>query len=158
MDSSFTSSSFSSAEVAEQYLGNINENRELASEIALDKKHGRCLDVSIDRQSSQKGRILVQAQSGQPVGIVKGRNWVLRSGDVMMTRSPQRVLIQLTTQQVIALQIDPKAYNSPVRQMNLGHVMGNQHWPMTMVDETLYVEITDDADRIESTLREIVEA
>ena len=146
-----------SAEVADKYLGNVNEDRDLQSQVALDQKHSRCLEVFIDRIDARKGRILAQTQAGQPVGLVKSREWILRDGDVMMTQRQQRVLIRLKQQQVIALQFDRKAYNSPVKLMSLGHAMGNQHWAVIRIGETLYVEITADADRKEATLREIVE-
>lgn len=154
-------------EVADRYLGNISEDRALESEVALDQKHERCLEVFIDRQDARKGRIFAKAQvssqassnsSSISVGIVKGRDWVLREGDVMMTQRQQRVLIRLKQQQVIALQFDRKVYNSAVKLLRLGHAMGNAHWSVVMVGETLYVEVTADVSRMEATIREMVES
>ena len=156
-DSVAMSDSSAATEVAEQYLGNVNEDRTLQSQIALDRKQACCLEVFIDRSDARKGRIFAQTQSGQSVGIVKSRDWILRDGDVMMSANQRRVLIRLKQQQVIAIQFDRKAYNSPVRLMSLGHAIGNQHWAVTRMDDTLYVEITADADRMESELRALVE-
>ena len=112
------SDSSAATEVAEQYLGNVNEDRTLQSQIALDRKQACCLEVFIDRSDARKGRIFAQTQSGQSVGIVKSRDWILRDGDVMMSANQRRVLIRLKQQQVIAIQFDRKAYNSPVRLMS----------------------------------------
>lgn len=149
-------------EIADRYLGNVNEDRVLQSEIALDRKCDRYLEVFIDRQDARKGRILVTSgpasqPSGVSIGIVKGRNWVLREGDVMLTQRQQRVLIHLKKQQVIALQFDRKAYNSPTKLMQLGHAIGNAHWSVVAAGETLYIEVTSNAERLESTLQSVVE-
>ncbi|MEO1389349.1 MAG: hypothetical protein AAFV85_18590 [Cyanobacteria bacterium J06634_6] len=156
------------AEIADQYLGNINEDRDLVSQIALDRKQQNCLDISIERKDCCKGRIFATADLTasdseapdleQPVGIIKGRDWTLRDGDVLLTQSQKRVLIHIKQQQVIALQFDRKAYNSPVKLMHLGHVMGNQHWPISLQGETLYVEVAADVERIESAIQEIAES
>ena len=148
------------ATIADRYLGNINEDRDLASQVALDHKQNSCLDVSIERQDCCKGRIFAQVDSNseQSVGIIKGRDWTLRDGDVLMTQNQQRVLVHIKRQQVIALQFDRKAYNSPVKLLSLGHTLGNQHWPITLQGETLYIELATDAQRIEATIQEIIES
>lgn len=145
------------AQVADEYLGNVNDSSELASQVAQDKSKNQCLEVFIERQDCRKGRIFTQATSGHSVGIVKDRNWTLRDGDVLMTAQQQRVLVSIQKQQIIALQFERKAYNAPMDLVSLGHAIGNQHWPMSVQGETIYVDAIANADRIESTLREIAD-
>ena len=54
-DSVAMSDSTATTEVAEQYLGNVNEDRTLQSQIALDRKQARCLEVFIDRTDARRG-------------------------------------------------------------------------------------------------------
>lgn len=142
--------------VADRYLGNVKEDNELATQIAQSHDVQQCLDVTIERKDCGKGRIFLQAASGQAVGIVKGRDWQLRDGDVLRTQSNQLVLVSLQKQQVISLQFEPKVNNSPVQLVNLGHTIGNHHWPITLHRETLYVEVADNAEVIEATIHDIV--
>ncbi|MGB3789368.1 MAG: hypothetical protein WA949_15260, partial [Phormidesmis sp.] len=140
-------------EVADSYLGNIKEDEKLSSQIARALEANQCLEVTIERKDCRKGRIFVQATSGQSVGIVKGRDWQLRDGDVLKTQRDRTVLVSLQKQQVIALQFEQKAHNSPAQLVNLGHTMGNHHWPIKRQGETLYVEVSGNAEQIEATIR-----
>ncbi len=144
-------------EVADRYLGNIQADRDLSVQIAEALEANQCLEVTIERKDCGKGRILTQAVSGQSVGIVKGRDWQLRNGDVLKTQRDRPVLVSLQKQQVIALRFEQKAYSSPAQLVNLGHTMGNHHWPIKLQGETLYVEILGNAEQIEATIREIVQ-
>ena len=145
-------------EVADRYLGNIKEDKELAMQVDQSRDQQRCLEVTIERKDCPKGRIFTKAASGQAVGIVKGRDWQLKAGDVLKTHRDYLVLVDLQAQQVIALQFDPKTNNSSVQLVNLGHTIGNHHWPIALHRETLYVEAANNAAEIEATLQEIVQA
>jgi len=138
--------------VADTYLGNLHQNPTLASKINLAKP----ITVEISQQDCRKGRIFVKAETGESVGIVKSRDWLLKDGDVMATQSQQRVIIQLQQQQVVAIRFDPLAHNHAVHLVYLGHVLGNHHWPITVQGHILYVELVTDAEIVESTVLEIV--
>ncbi len=151
-----TDSSADTAIVADQYLGNVAENKELAIRISQARAEKTCLEVSIARQDCGKGRVFTQTEAGQAVGIVKNRSWRLRDGDALKSQSGQIVLVSLQSQPVIALQFERKAINTPTNLLRLGHIIGNRHWPMIVKGETLYVEVADNAEVIESTLYEAV--
>jgi len=147
----------STTEVADCYLGNLREDDALAARIVQSRKCQQCLEVTIERKDCRKGRIFTQSASGQSVGIIKGRDWQLRDGDVLRTQRDQIVLINLKQQQVLALRFDRNSENSPVQLVNLGHIIGNHHWPITLRSETLYISISDNTEEIESTVYEIIE-
>ncbi|EDX86290.1 hypothetical protein S7335_3993 [Synechococcus sp. PCC 7335] len=142
-------------EVADRYLGNVKEDNELAAQVAQSRDGHRCLEVTIERKDCRKGRIFTKAVSGQAVGIVKGRDWQLRDGDVLRTQGNYLVSVRLQAQEVIALQFDSAANNASVQLVNLGHTIGNHHWPIALHKETLYVEAAANAKEIEATIREI---
>ncbi|MEL7224283.1 MAG: urease accessory protein UreE, partial [Cyanobacteria bacterium J06576_12] len=68
--------------VADQYLGNTHESKEIALQISQAQAQQLCLEVAIARQDCGKGRIFTQTEAQQPIGIVKERTWRLRDGDV----------------------------------------------------------------------------
>lgn len=145
--------------IADTYLGNVNDQAELAEKIKTEKAH--VLQVRIARCDRIKGRIFTTALSGRSIGIVKDRNWLLRDGDVLATQSAETtteyVLVNLKEQQVIAIRFEPGAHNHAVTLMQLGHVLGNHHWPISVNEDILYVELVSDASLVESTVREVVE-
>ncbi|MEM8504460.1 MAG: urease accessory protein UreE [Cyanobacteria bacterium P01_D01_bin.1] len=145
-------------EIADCYLGNIKEDETLTAELVQSRQAQQYLEVMIERKDRRKGRIFTQAASGQPIGIVKSRDWQLRDGDMLRTQSDWLVLVRLKKQQLIALQFDKDARNSPVQLVKLGHAIGNHHWPVTLRGEILYVELSDDSDAVESTINKIIES
>jgi len=150
-------SSTQPTELAEDYLGNVSESADVARRVMQFQREGRCLEVTIERSDRAKGRILTQSQFGQPVGIVKARDWLLREGDVLSTQtSCKLVLVSLQAQQVMALRFEPSAHNNHAMALvRLGHALGNQHWPVTLQGEVMYVELVTDAHSMETTLLKI---
>jgi len=152
----------STTEVADRYLGNLREDDALAVQVTQSRQHQQCLEVTIETKDCLKGRIFTQSASGQAVGIIKGRDWQLRDGDVLRTQCDQLVVISLKKQQVLALRFDQKSENPPAQLVNLGHVIGNHHWPIMLHAKTLYIALSDiaeaNAEEIEATVHEIVEA
>lgn len=140
--------------LAETYLGNVGESDELAEHVTESRKDGLCLEVTIERSDRAKGRILAQTASGQKVGIVKGRDWLLRDGDVLAVEGNHLVLVSIQSQTVIALTFAESEHNDPVAIIRLGHVLGNRHWPVVIQAQTLYIELVAEAALIESTLKE----
>ena len=151
--------------LAENYLGNLGESEELAQRVAHSQEEGRCLEVTVERSDRAKGRILTQTASRQPVGITKGRDWLLREGDVFSVEGVgnaapaehRLVLVSVQAQTVMALTFASGTQNDPTALIQLGHVLGNRHWPVAIKEQTLYIELAAEAALIESTLIEIAE-
>lgn len=146
-----------SAELAETYLGNVNEQVNLTLQVAQAKENGRCWEVTISQSDRPKGRILTRTASGQSVGIVKGRDWLLRDGDVLATAQNHLVLVSIQQQQVMALRIEEGVSNQAIALVHLGHVLGNRHWPVTAHGNTLYVELAAEATLMASTVQEMAQ-
>ncbi|MGB3670325.1 MAG: hypothetical protein WA984_09460 [Phormidesmis sp.] len=145
-------------ELAETYLGNVSEKADLAIRIAQAKEETRCLDVSIGLGDRTKGRILTHTATGQAVGIVKTRDWLLRDGDVFLSKNNYLVIISIQQQQVMTLQFEAGVGNRAIALVHLGHVLGNQHWPIVVKGDVLYVALVTEAAVMESTLRKMVKA
>lgn len=134
--------------VADTYIGNLHEQPNLIS-------NAQAVSIKIDRKDCCKGRIFVEAETGQAVGIVKGRDWLLRDGDVLSTSTGQHVVVRIKQQQVIAVGFRSDAHNHAVNLVQFGHVLGNQHWPVAVEGQILYVELVADVELVESTILEI---
>ena len=140
--------------LAETYLGNVGEQDELALRVARSQKDKLCLEVTIERSDRAKGRILTQTAEGQTVGIVKGRDWLIRDGDVFALEGNYLLLVGIQSQTVIALTFADNAQGDPAALIQLGHVLGNRHWPVTVKEKALYIELVTEAALVESTIRE----
>jgi urease accessory protein len=141
-------------ELAETYLGNVNERPDLAQQVAEAKAQDNCWEVMIEPSDRPKGRILAHTVTGVAVGIVKGRDWLLQAGDVFATESGQLVLVSLSQQQVIALRFEKAVENRAIALIHLGHVLGNHHWPISIQDDVLYVEPVIEAAQMAEMIRE----
>ena len=145
--------------LAQTYLGNLKEGNlkeaeGLAARVA-QAEEGRCYEVEIGRGDRTKGRILTHTKAGKPVGIMKGRDWQLREGDVLESAAGELVIIHLQAQQVMALRFGPDACNQASALVQLGYTLGNQHWPTTVVDGVVYVETVANADVMEKIVNDM---
>ncbi len=145
------------AELADTYMGNLNEQPEISEQAAQAQKDGRCWAVMIERSDRLKGRILTHTASGQLIGIVKGRDWLLRDGDVLMTALGNWVVVSIQSQRVMALRFEEGVSNQAIALVHLGHVLGNHHWPMTVQNGVIYVELAAEAAVMEQTVSAIAQ-
>ncbi|MEL6161382.1 MAG: urease accessory protein UreE [Cyanobacteria bacterium J06623_5] len=140
--------------VADAYLGNLSKNEQLTEQVKQKQAAGCAFTVHIDHVDCCKGRIFTETADGQTVGIVKGRSWSLTDGDVLATQTDTLILIALHQQTVIALRFDHSDQNLAVRLVHLGHVLGNHHWPISLIHNSLYVEQVADIELMQATIRE----
>jgi urease accessory protein len=142
------------AELAETYLGNVNERPDLAQRVAEAKAQDNCWEVMIEQSDRPKGRVLAHTATGLAIGIVKDRDWLLQAGDVLATESGQLVLVNLSQQQMIALRFTENVENKAIALIHLGHILGNHHWPISTQDDVLYVETVIEPAQMAKMIRE----
>lgn len=138
-------------EIAQTYIGNINYNSDLAELVTIES----CIEISLPDSDRHKGRIYVRANSGEAVGIIKSRDRALRPGDLFKTDSGQLLLIQLQQREVMVL--DFSAVNSntrPAKLVYLGHVLGNHHYPITVQNNKIYLQLVTEKSIVEKLIRE----
>ena len=140
--------------LAQTYLGNVKESADLTRRVLQAREDGRCLEVMVERCDRNKGRVFAQATVGQAVGIVKGRDWSLRDGDVFVTEQGRLVLVSVQPQTVVVITLDGMTPNAPAALMRLGHMVGNHHWPISVKGRSLYVEPVVEPSVVESMLQE----
>ena len=134
-------------EIARVYLGNVNHDSDLSSLVK------NCLEVYLTQSDRHKGRIHAQTDSGEAVGIIKSRDRALQSGDVFRTDSGKLLLIHLQQQELLVLDLSLlKADILPAKLVHLGHVLGNHHYPITIQDNKIYVQLVTDKVTIEKLI------
>ena len=135
-------------EVANQYLGNIQENAELSQRLTREN----CLEVHLSQSDCVKGRIHAHTDSGVAVGIIKSRDRSLQEGDVFQTESGKLVSIHLQPQKLMVLSFSSSTNTLPAKLIHLGHVLGNHHWPIIVQKNKIYLQLAVDEAVMEATI------
>jgi urease accessory protein len=127
-------------EIAQTYLGNLAEDSSLAAKVALARQQTSCLEVSLSQGDRSKGRIQTHSNSGVAIGIIKSRDWSMRAADVFLTQSDRLVVIHLQEQKALVLSFEQPVTASATELVHLGHVLGNHHYPITIVQQKIYLQ------------------
>ena len=138
-------------EIAQTYLGNLKDDRNLMSRI--NSAHQPCLEVHLSQDDRAKGRIQAQSTSGVALGIIKSRDWSLRSQDVFLTDANNLLLIYLQPQKLMVLSFAEPITAKATELVYLGHVLGNHHYPIIIADNKIYLQSTEDPQAIEQTIK-----
>lgn len=137
-------------EIAQIYLGNLQENVTLAEKVQTNKEY---LEVHLQQSDRAKSRIYTQSTSGIAIGIIKSRDWLLREGDILETEQGKLLLVHIQLQELMVLSFSESLTDKAIDLIHLGHVLGNQHYPIIVKGNKIYLQITTDKARIESTIR-----
>ncbi|MGL5942049.1 MAG: urease accessory protein UreE [Waterburya sp.] len=139
-------------EVAQIYLGNINDRPEL-SELFKQENY---LEVYLQPSDRHKGRIHTHTQTGVGIGIIKTRDHPLQSGDVFKTESGIFLLIHLQTEELLVLDFSALEPNIiPTTLVYLGYVLGNQHYPIAIQNNKIYVQLVTEPKVIENIIKNL---
>jgi urease accessory protein len=101
--------------------------------------------IELDQWSAQKSRLRAMTQEGIEVAISLQRGSHLRDGDILVWQAAERRVIatRLRLTDVLVLRLDPRLVCSPIDLarscVELGHALGNQHWPAVIKDTRIYV-------------------
>ena len=139
-----------------ELLGNIHTTPEIADQISHWRQTTQLEEIRLDERDAQKSRLRVQTVSGRDLGLVLPRGTRLSEGDVFALAGENGgVLVHISPQEVMVL--TPPAEADPAerfqRAVRLGHVLGNQHWPIALVGEQILVPISLDRAVMETVLR-----
>jgi urease accessory protein len=146
-------------EIAQTYLGNLTEDSNLAAKVTQARQQGSCLEVSLSQGDRQKGRIQAHSSSGVAIGIIKSRDWSMGEGDVFRTQSDRLVVIQLQEQELLVLSFEQPITATATELVHLGHVLGNHHYPITIVKQKIYLQpgadLAVDLAVVEQTIKQL---
>ena len=107
----------------------------------------------------QRSRLRRTTGRGRDLAVSLARDRRLRDGDVLIwdEAARQAVVARIHLEQVMVLDLAPLLTRSPdlaARSVfELGHAIGNQHWPAVVRGTTIYVPVTVDARVMASVMR-----
>lgn len=106
--------------------------------------------LEIDQWEAQKSRFRKTTVKGVQVAISIDRGTHIRDGDVLLWDAHARsaIVARIELRDVMIVHLDELMRLAPMLAMRtcveLGHAMGNQHWPALVKDTVVYVPLTVD--------------
>ncbi|MFM7150909.1 MAG: urease accessory protein UreE [Gemmataceae bacterium] len=140
--------------LVEKILGNLNE------EPWKSRLNGASLDrLELDQWSAQKNRFRKTSRDGTELAIALDRGSHLRDGDILVwdEAKSSAIVIHLNLQDVLVIQMKELLGQSQEvlarTCFELGHALGNQHWPAVVKGTTVYVPLTVDRKVMASVMK-----
>ena len=106
--------------------------------------------LALDHWEAQKNRFRKKTATGRELAVSLDRGTFLRNGDVLLWDEAQRtaVIAQITLREVMVIHLDGLDGLPPEIAartcVELGHALGNQHWPALVKGRLVYVPLTVD--------------
>lgn len=131
--------------LVEHILGNVADaewSKRLAASV-VDS-------LALDHWEAQKNRFRKKTSSGLEVAVSLDRGAFLRDGDILLwdERARRAVLAKISLREVMVIHLEALRVESLEVAMRacveLGHALGNQHWPALVKGDRVYVPLTID--------------
>jgi urease accessory protein len=113
----------------------------------------------LDHWEAQKNRLRKKTHDGQELAVSLDRGTYMRDGDVLLWDEPAQraVVAKLSLRDVMVIHLEALAGQSPDLAMRtgveLGHALGNQHWPALVKGSRVYVPLTVDHKVMNSVMK-----
>lgn len=132
--------------IYDKVLGNMNHSEEWAH-----KLENADIDyIFLDQWTAQKSRFLAKGVSGKEYPVALARHSQIVDGDVIEfdPESGKAVVLRIELSPVLVVDLTSLEGKSPADiiriSVELGHAIGNQHWPAVVKGTKVYVPLTVD--------------
>ena len=101
----------------------------------------------LDQWEGQKNRLRKKTEGGTEVAISLERKNYLRDGDVLFWNESEEkaIVVVIHLKEVMIIRINPEEVDHLLMtSVELGHALGNQHWPAVVKDDVVYVPLSVD--------------
>lgn len=115
--------------------------------------------VALDAAQAQRSRLRTQSAGGTDVAIALERGAALRDGDVLRWDEASRtaVVVRVELPEVMIVDLGGLAGGPAdtllAKSVELGHALGNQHWPALVKGTRVYVAVTVDRSVMAAVLK-----
>jgi len=140
--------------IVESIVGNVNDGN------WGQQLNGATLDyLDLDQWQAQKNRFRTTTANGAELALSLERNTFLRNGDILSwdANSMQAIIARIELQDVLVIDlsevISQNATTAAQTCFELGHALGNQHWPSVVKGTKVYVPLTVDRKVMASVMR-----
>lgn len=106
--------------------------------------------IPLDQWTAQKSRFLAKGESGNVYPVALKRQTQVIDGDIIFydPDAGKAAVLKLELNPVLVLDLSSLEKESPEaiirRSVELGHAIGNQHWPAVVKGTKIYVPLTVD--------------
>lgn len=136
-------------------LGNIHTHPALRRDMAKWRAAETLDEVTIEERAARKNRLRLHTAKGRELGFILPRGVELQDGDVFVLQEDgSKVLVHIALQEIMVLTPYEHLHVQERWQwaVRLGHVLGNQHWPVAVVGEQILTPVTVDRAVMETVL------
>ena len=115
--------------------------------------------IDLDQWTAQKSRFVVSSDRANEYAVALKRHSQMLDGDVIEYLPEQRkiVAIRIRLNDVLVADLSALAREKPETiihiSVELGHAIGNQHWPAVVKGTKVYVPLTVDRKVMDSVMR-----
>jgi urease accessory protein len=115
--------------------------------------------LDLDHWEAQKNRFRKKTAAGTEIAVSLDRGTFMRDGDILLWDEDERraVVARISLRDVMVIHLDALKNLAPAEAMRtcieLGHALGNQHWPALMKGDRVFVPLTVDSKVMESVMR-----
>ena len=115
--------------------------------------------VDLDQWTAQKSRFVVSSDHANEYAVALKRHSQMLDGDIIEYLPDERriVAIRIRLNDVLVADLSALARESPETiihiALELGHAIGNQHWPAVVKGTRVYVPLTVDKKVMDSVMR-----
>ena len=113
----------------------------------------------LNQWDAQKNRFRKTTEQGVEIAVSLERNVFLRDGDILSWDADTRrmVIAKISMSDVMVIHLEGLASKDPATLVRtcveLGHALGNQHWPAVVKGDHVYVPLTVDRKVMGSVMR-----
>ncbi len=140
-------------QIYSEIIGNLHDPQ-WAGRTATD----RVEYIELDQWTAQKSRFVVRSETGDEYAVALKRHVQLADGDILAHDALNRriVAFRIRLNDVLVADLSALA-GSPTDELlhtavELGHAIGNQHWPAVVKGTKVYVPLTVDRKVMESVM------
>ena len=137
-----------------QIIGNTASPHWAEATQSIEKEY-----IDLDHWSAQKSRLVATGSLGNTYAISLDRGRRLSDGDIIYYSAEEgrAVVIRIALDEVMVLTLDPERMGSVERLLTsaveLGHALGNQHWPAVVRGAQVFVPMSIDRKVMESVMK-----
>lgn len=143
--------------VVDKVVGNVMNDSKLADMVKVWQETGRVERLRVDTWEAQKSRLRKRTDKGTEIGITLERGEMLRHGDVLYSDAEKRhlIMVEVEGRKVMVIKLQPQADAESMAHLavKVGHMLGNQHWPVKVDGLTVYVPVVIAEKVMESVLK-----
>lgn len=143
--------------VVNNIVGNLHDTEDLALEVQRLEKQDKVDRVHIPFHDAGRRRLRVTTEGGLNIGVDLADGTALQDGDVLVGEegTDRLIVIEVAPSEAMALTVSADVPPAELFEfgVKLGHMLGNQHWPITIRDNVVYAPLTIDHKVMETVVK-----